>query len=274
MVTQYLPVKDKIKMKKTCHFMNNVITENHIIDSIAKDLVEKYGDDEIKWIHNEEWLLYPFAKKICDKILTLNKTILKRMDSPLYYSFYKGKYDILDYLLNIAKINGLEYQELANQILDCAYQGDITAAEICLKYGADANYWNSSPLTGACTDGKNLEIIRWLIKNGADITSHGLHRPMEYAIMCRNVDAVKELINAGVDIHHNNDIFFFWSIMYNNMETSSPHHNVDCTKYFLENGCKIQKDWPWYYIEWTKIDPVKTVIEEHYRNSSLHCSII
>ena len=69
------------------------------------------------------------------------------------------------------------------------------------------NWLGDTPLHTLCTQG-NLEPVRILVENGADVNAKGDHGspPMINAIIGKNADIVRYLISKGADVNKKNDL--------------------------------------------------------------------
>ncbi|CAI2380368.1 unnamed protein product [Moneuplotes crassus] len=87
--------------------------------------------------------------------------------------------------------------------LACA-QGDLASATIFVDNGADVNSTDNvsrTPLHFAAANGKNIDLIDFLVSKGANVNSQstGGDTPLMKAIMFDNTEAAKSLIDHGAD---------------------------------------------------------------------------
>ena len=76
----------------------------------------------------------------------------------------------------------------------------------------------------------NVEVVKYLIENGADIHADG-----DYVLLCSSdsghLEVVKYLIDNGVDIHAWNDLAIIHS---------AKNEHIELVKYLIENGADVQ----------------------------------
>lgn len=89
------------------------------------------------------------------------------------------------------------------QLIDSVYSGSLAGAKKEVAQGANVNFKDErldTPLGTACSL-DDLEIIRFLLKNGADPNEPNAegYTPLMYACQNVNVDAVKLLIDHGAN---------------------------------------------------------------------------
>ena len=98
-----------------------------------------------------------------------------------------------------------EQEELDMEFLLGLTAGDIPAMEKALQNGANINHTNpganETPLHfAACKSGP---LVKWLIEHGAhpNVQAIEMNTPLHFAVRLGNVEAVRELVAAGAQLH-------------------------------------------------------------------------
>lgn len=118
--------------------------------------------------------------------------------------------NIIDrYIAPVVPVAGDEFvgltQEDKNKLLfKYSAQGDLSKVQKLIQVGADVNTTDSinynTPIIAA---GKNIEVIKELIKNGANLEAENQDRQTALSLACENKDipTIKSLIGLGADVN-------------------------------------------------------------------------
>lgn len=120
----------------------------------------------------------------------------------------------------------------------------ISGSNCCVRFKDD--YLGSHALFVACK-GKKLELVKGLIKAGADVNyQHACHPPIFSAVYSGNLQAVQELLKNGADVNYtnnNDDTVLIWACLYGHKEIAKEliKSGADLTSQFgkaLASACK------------------------------------
>lgn len=128
---------------------------------------------------------------------------------------------------------------LTNKLLNACRNGALSEADQLLnklieKTGSCTEFLSGMPLSMACAS-RNLEVVKWLVKNGAD-ASVGKERELRGASEFGRLEIVKYLVNSGADIA----ILLQYPI-----GLASLNGHLDVVKYLVGKGADITGDDNW-----------------------------
>jgi len=90
-------------------------------------------------------------------------------------------------------------------LFEAISNGDINSIKLLVEKGVDVNCvddcFGATPLMMACTDGNNVEIVKYLVQNGADVNKRCYgDTPLETAFQAGEWGIVVELTNIGANL--------------------------------------------------------------------------
>jgi ankyrin repeat protein len=88
----------------------------------------------------------------------------------------------------------------------------IPILQLCRQYGLDINSHSSFLLRHDAASPGFMELLRYLIDEGADLNSRGEASPLTLAVRNGQTANVQVLLQAGADVHHDKDQAFRSSI--------------------------------------------------------------
>ena len=104
------------------------------------------------------------------------------------------------------------YVSSFSSICEAAKHGTVHDVAYFIRNGADVNgvenEWNFTPLLEAAAHNPSVEILRYLVSQGANVNvkNSAEWTPLHYAAENGNVAALQILVSAGADVHARNNI--------------------------------------------------------------------
>lgn len=133
------------------------------------------------------------------------------------------------------------YYNLA--ILDAIGDNDTRLVEYLINSGANVTTNNNACIMRAIDKKVNIDIIRLIIKAGAEININNSY-PLRSAVLQNRLDVVKELINAGADVTANDNEALI---------TACKNKNYEIAKLLLESGANPNYEALFYVLSDKKI---------------------
>ena len=110
-----------------------------------------------------------------------------------------------------------------DELIKSAEQGNLAKVKECLANGADVNADDGRALRYASNNG-HFEIVKYLVKNGADVKNSGaLRGASEYG----HFEMVKYLVENGANMN-------------NGLSGASRNGHFEIVKYLVENGADVK----------------------------------
>lgn len=133
---------------------------------------------------------------------------------------------------NNIDINAGKYNE--QDLYELVSQDNIKAVKHLINRGADVNIIHQdydTPLCAATRKG-NLEMMKLLVENGADVNEGKLYYPLHAAVNNTHTESIKYLLDNGVNINKGEFTALFSAV------TTG---NLDIVKLLVENGIDLNK---------------------------------
>ncbi len=83
-------------------------------------------------------------------------------------------------------------------LLKCIYHNFYDGVKMALNNGANIHHWGDEALCQASKLG-HVNIIKLLLKNGADVTANNTQDPLKWAVKENQLNAIKILLDAGAN---------------------------------------------------------------------------
>ena len=159
--------------------------------------------------------------------------------------YNRMNYELLDFLIdNGADINqtfkkgDLFYTPLS--YLCSTDRVDFEALKIFIEKGADINFKGFTPLCAVCSHSANVNIIQFLIDNGADVN---LNNPLSHVILNPkfNIEAFKLLVENGANVNQefiNSEMSSLTPLAYFCIQEK---RDMTLIQYLLDKGADINR---------------------------------
>ena len=168
---------------------------------VLKDLVPKY----IAMAYQSVVALQPRVRKIADTEKFINQIInAKKKTTPIKFTLKIKRRSKSNATKNTTASN--VSQDLFNQLMEAASSGTVADVKKCIDQGISPNsrgkyqgFNNATPLMLAISYNRNIDVIRYLIDNGADVNLQTETTPLIYAVALRDKGVVELLLNSGAN---------------------------------------------------------------------------
>jgi ankyrin repeat protein len=146
----------------------------------------------------------------------------------------QDKFDIIHWADTVGNPEILLYMLNDAKLSSEAEKAQLTRFNKIGNKGEDTISWdiNFSSLKYALLN-RNLELVKFVVENGADVNFqgdwNGCHS-IEFTLRNNDFGILKYLIEKGADIHFKNDFLFKWAV---------DHGNIGMVKFLIERGVDI-----------------------------------
>ncbi|OLY83079.1 putative ankyrin repeat protein L25 [Smittium mucronatum] len=108
---------------------------------------------------------------------------------------------------------------------------DVNEIKVLIENGADIHTGNYQPLINSCTMSKNIDVIKYLIENGSDVNAQNGQALINACQNQSNSEVIKYLISNGANLHSQNNQSLIEVCFYTD--------NFELFEFLIKNGSDI-----------------------------------